>query len=168
MKKKYPKIADLLSNDEVLFLISSPYIFEETSRKIPFGYGTTGSLVVARSNIDEYRHYFLSTYHEYKYKICTMQQFKTLYRRYNFGVDGSPLKTGWDLSMDSHMFKKENVLDIDRKILMPENWIKEALGCYNYQQRLTAYESKTTGSSPKKTTASTGLPFENFPDFNYN
>ena len=92
MKKKYPKVADLLSNDEILFLITSPYVLEETniltSRKIPFGYGTTGSLVVARSDIDDFRHYFLSTYHEYKYKICTMQQFKTLYRRYNFGLCG--------------------------------------------------------------------------------
>ena len=152
----------MIHNDEVLFLATDPY---ENINTIPFGYGTTGVVMIPRSDIDIFRKVFVDTYRKYKYKVCTMRQFKYLYRRYIFGYDGKPLKNGWDLTMDHMMFKKDKVDDGDRKILMPTEWLKESTICYFYAERMKSYDGKTTGSYPMRSTESTGISFESFPDF---
>ena len=155
-------MGDLIYNDEVLFLATDPY---ENAKTIPFGYGTTGAILIPRSDLDIFRKVFVDTYKKYKYKVCTMRQFKYLYRRYVFGYDGIPLETGWDLTMDHVMFKQDRVNDNDRKILMPQEWIKESTICSFYADRVKSYEDKTTGSYPPRSTESTGINFDRFPDF---
>jgi hypothetical protein len=168
LKSKHPKVGELIYNDEILFLITDTYTLEKVSKlSLPFGYGVTGALVVPRKNIQLFRSLFVETYAKYKYKVCTLEQFKYLYKKYLFGSDGRPLKTGWDITMDDVMFKTGAIADSDRKILMPAEWIKDSLSCYFYKIRMTSYETKTTGSSPPRSTDSTGILFETFPDFIY-
>ena len=64
---------------------------------------------------------FVNTYKRYKYKVCTMEQFKFLSKKYLFGCDGRPFHTAWDISMDGQMFKQDKNQDSDRKVLMPSD-----------------------------------------------
>ena len=133
LKSKHPKVGELIYNDEILFLITDTYAVEKVSKiSLPFGYGVTGALVVPRKDIQMFRSLFVETYVKYKYKICTLEQFKYLYKKYLFGTDGRPLKNGWDMSMDNEMFKNEKIADSDRKVLMPAEWVKDSINCYFY------------------------------------
>jgi hypothetical protein len=171
LANKNPKIYNYVQNDEILFLIACPYVAFENgcgSEVIPFGFINTGAMVIPRSDIENFRKVFVNTYTRYKYKVTTLRHFKYLQRKYIFGFDGKPLENGWDVSMDAVTFKKENLLDADRKILMPDSWIKESIGCYFYKLRQEAYDTRTTGSSPPVSTQSLGFIYEKFADFKIN
>ena len=168
LANKNSKVSGLVSNDEILFLITTPYAAHENgcgAGLVPFGFGTTGTMIIPRSDILNFRKVFVNTFDKFKYKIGTMRQFKYLSRKYIFGFDGLPLKNGWDLTMDHFTFKNINLSDLDRKILLPDSWLKESIHCYFYAQRLESYNLKITGSVPHKTTDSIGYPFVDFPEF---
>ena len=137
MKKKYPRVEAMVFNFSVLFLVAEP-----TSRtgKIPYGFCTTGAVVVPRRSLDDFRELFLTTYTAAKYRYSTLYHFKLLSRFLIFGIDGQPLSTNWDLKMDPFLSKNVSITDLDRKVLMPSSWVTSASHCERLFFRKLALE----------------------------
>ena len=162
-----PKLSQLIFNDEILFIVTDLSAHKPSSiypKIIPFGFGTTGSLVIPRSDLQNFRTLFIETHSVYNYQITTLQIFELLEKRYNFGKDGEPLTCRWENSMDHILYNRNGLDNSDRKILLPESWVRDAHACYQYQTRLDAYQKQTTGSNLRKSVDSFGFNFEKFPE----
>ena len=79
-------IFDKTNDDEVLFLITD--MSWRNFPDMPFGYLTTGCVIIPRIDRVEFRKIFLSTYPANEYKKCTMSDFNVLQRKYHFNIDG--------------------------------------------------------------------------------
>ena len=166
LKQKFPKIDDLVYNDQVMYLITDPYHLTNPN-PIPFGFGNTAAVVVPRVDIDVFRHIFVTTYVRARYRRSTLRHFKYLNRRYLFDHHGEPIDRKWDVRMDSSSFKKIDLTDDDRIVIMPNSWFLAATACKAYQLRELAYANETSGhsASDSKKLSSFGLKFFDFPPF---
>ena len=164
LKQKYPRIDDLVYNDQVLYLIADPYHLTNPN-PIPFGFGNTAAVVVPRINIDVFRHLFVTTFEKAKYRRTTLRNFKNLNRRYIFDHHGEPAERKWDLKMDGSSFKKIDLTDEDRVVIMPNSWIVAVTSCKAYQLRQVAYDSETSGGtvSDSLKLSTFGFKFFDFP-----
>jgi len=86
LRHRNKEVFDLSNDSEILFLISdiSSHIFPD----MPFGYLTTGCVVVPRVDRIYFRNIFLETYHWNDYKKCTLKEFLSLERRFAFDING--------------------------------------------------------------------------------
>ena len=166
LKQRFPRIDDLVYNDQVLFLIADPYHLVNPN-PIPFGFGNTAAVVVPRANIDEFRHTFVTTFEKAKYRRSTLRHFKYLNRRYLFDHHGEPMERKWDTKMDKASFKKVDLTDDDRTVLLPNSWIAAGTACKAYQLRELAYEHETSGhaASDSSKLSKFGLKYFDFPPF---
>jgi hypothetical protein len=166
LKQKYPRVDDLVYNDQVLYLVADPYHLTNPN-PIPFGFGNTAAVVVPRVLIDVFRHTFVTTFEKAKYRRTTMRHFKYLNRRYVFDHHGEPIERKWDLKMDSFNFKKIDLTDDDRVVIMPNSWVAAATACKAYELRQLAYNNETSGyaASDTKALSTFGLKFFDFPPF---
>ena len=165
LKQKYPRIDDLVYNDQVLFLVADPYHLINPN-PIPFGFGNTSAVVVPRSDIDVFRHIFVTTFVRAKYRRSTLRHFMYL-NRYLFDHHGEIIDRKWDIKMDSASFKKVDLSDDDRTVIMPNSWIVAASACKAYQLRELAYANETSGhsTSDSKKLSTFGLKYFDFPPF---
>jgi hypothetical protein len=164
LKVKYPRIDDLVYNDQVLYLIADPYHLTNPN-PIPFGFGNTAAVVVPRIEIDVFRHIFVTTYVKAKYRRCSLKHFKYLNRRYLFDSHGEPIDRKWDVKMDKMSFKQVDLSDDDRTVIIPNAWVVAATACKAYQMRELAYANETSGhsASDSKKLSSFGLKYFDFP-----
>ena len=164
LKTKFPRIDDLVYNDQVLFLIADPYHLINPN-PIPSGFGNTAAVVVPRSNIDVFRHVFVTTFAKARYRRTTLRHFKYLNRRYLFDNHGEPIERKWDIKMDKHSFKKIDLSDSDRIVIIPNAWVLAATACKAYQLRESAYSNETSGHSASDShkLSKFGLKFFDFP-----
>ena len=142
MKTKYPRIDNIVHNDAVLYLITDPTYLVDS--KIPYGFCTTGAVVIPRAKLADFRDVLLNTFENAKYRYSTLYHFKLLSRFCIFGLNERPVPINWDVAMDSYLLKNENIRDLDRKILMPSSWVLSAGHCEKLKFREMALERQVS------------------------
>ena len=141
LRTRHPDINGLLHDDESLFLIGSPTDFTT----LPFGFITTGAIIIPRAQRKNYREHFLRTHANANYVKASLNEFLLLERCYYFTTKGIEISLEqWISSMDCWANFPDNK---DLKFLMmPKAWLVESLAIGKYIRRKECKENGYTGS----------------------
>ena len=141
LRTRHPEINSIIHDDESLFLVGNPSDFT----KLPFGFVTTGAVIIPRAQRKSYRENFLRTHVNANYVKASIDEFLLLERCYYFTSKGTEISLDqWVNSMDCWAaFPDERK---NKFLLMPKAWLVESMAIKKFIRRKFCKDNGYTGS----------------------